>query len=165
MFWFLYSWLLVLVGISISWTKTKQLSSRLETSHLALLVQHEIIFYPCRYMPESCVLIVIGILIGVISYYATGKDVSLFPKFTAELFFNCLLPPIILGEWNFMNRADMKSQMGFCTTDFLFSLAYESAEQKPKHCLTWGFPSGLFMNYIRHGAYQMPLQQIKSPCS
>ena len=28
---------------------------------------------------------------------------------------------------------------GFCTADFLSLLAYESAEQKPKHCLTSGF--------------------------
>ena len=27
----------------------------------------------------------------------------------------------------------------FCTADFLSLLAYESAEQKPKHCLTWDF--------------------------
>ena len=39
-----------------------------------------------------------------------------------------------------INRADRKSQvsqcLGFCTADFWSSLAYESAEQKPKHCLT-----------------------------
>ena len=28
---------------------------------------------------------------------------------------------------------------GFCTADFWSSLAYESAEQKPKHCLTPGY--------------------------
>ena len=39
-----------------------------------------------------------------------------------------------------ITAADRKSQvrhcLGFCTADFLSSLAYESAEQKPKHCLT-----------------------------
>ena len=38
------------------------------------------------------------------------------------------------------NRTDRKSQvkqcLGFSTADFLSSLAYESAEQKPEHCLT-----------------------------
>ena len=29
--------------------------------------------------------------------------------------------------------------LGFCSGDFWSSLAYESAEQKPKHCLTPGF--------------------------
>ena len=29
--------------------------------------------------------------------------------------------------------------LGFCTADFWSSLAYESAVQKPKHCLTPGF--------------------------
>ena len=37
-------------------------------------------------------------------------------------------------------RADRKSQvrqcLSFCTADFWPALAYESAEQKPKHCLT-----------------------------
>ena len=52
-----------------------------------------------RYMPESCVLIIIGIIIGVILHFAFGDDESgLIPHFTATLFFNCLLPPIILGE-------------------------------------------------------------------
>ena len=51
-----------------------------------------------RYMPESCVLIIIGIIIGVILHFAFGDDESgLIPQFTATLFFNCLLPPIILG--------------------------------------------------------------------
>ena len=39
-----------------------------------------------------------------------------------------------------MIRADRKSQvgqgLGFCRADFLSSLAYESTEQKPQHCLT-----------------------------
>ena len=37
-------------------------------------------------------------------------------------------------------RADGKSQvrqcLGFCSADFWSSLAYKSAQQKPKHCLT-----------------------------
>ena len=35
--------------------------------------------------------------------------------------------------------------LGFCTADFWSSLAYESAEQKPKHCLTQGFLIPLFI--------------------
>ena len=39
-----------------------------------------------------------------------------------------------------VTRGDRKSQikqcLGFCTADFWSSLTYESAEQKPKHCLT-----------------------------
>ena len=31
------------------------------------------------------------------------------------------------------------AMFGFCTADFWSSFAYESAEQKPKHCLTPGF--------------------------
>ena len=50
---------------------------------------------------------------------------------------------------HFMSKADGKSQvrqcMGFCTADFWSPLAYESAEEKPKHCLTWYFLSALLM--------------------
>ena len=44
--------------------------------------------------PESCLLIVIGIILGIINVYS-GFDQD-FPDFTATLFFNLLLPPIIL---------------------------------------------------------------------
>ena len=47
---------------------------------------------------------------------------------------------IKVGQRSLLIRADRKSQvrqcLGFCTTDFWYSLAYESAEQKPKQCLT-----------------------------
>ena len=33
----------------------------------------------------------------------------------------------------------VKQCLGFCAADFWTSLAYKSAEQKPKHCLTPGF--------------------------
>jgi len=50
--------------------------------------------------PESCVLIVVGVVIGAIIYelFEAG-NVTLehkFPEFTSGLFFNVLLPPIIL---------------------------------------------------------------------
>ena len=35
--------------------------------------------------------------------------------------------------------------LGFCTADFWSSCAYESDKQKPKHCLTPGFPIPLFI--------------------
>ena len=39
-----------------------------------------------------------------------------------------------------ISRTDRKSQvrqcLDFCTADFWSSLTYESAEQKPKHCIT-----------------------------
>ena len=51
-----------------------------------------------------------------------------------------------------MSRADRKSQvrqcLDFCTPDFWSLFAYESAEEKPKHCLTWDFLSALLMSYL-----------------
>ena len=63
-----------------------------------------------RYLPESCVLIIVGIVIGLIIYSGSEYDhrikgsedhenrIVYFPSFTADLFFNVLLPPIILGK-------------------------------------------------------------------
>ena len=59
-----------------------------------------------RILPESCVLIVIGILVGTFVHYVILDDIlgvetreeMDFPVFTATLFFNVLLPPIILDS-------------------------------------------------------------------
>jgi len=44
--------------------------------------------------PESCVLIIIGIILGLVNHFS-GFEKE-FPQFTTVLFFNVLLPPIIL---------------------------------------------------------------------
>ena len=53
----------------------------------------------------------------------------------------------LMWLWWLFTRADRKSQvsqfLGFCTADFWPSYANESAEQKPKHFLTWDFISAL----------------------
>ena len=52
-----------------------------------------------------------------------------------------------------ISRADRKSQvrqcLGFCTSDLWSSSAYESAEQKPKHFITWDFLSALIISSIK----------------
>ena len=52
---------------------------------------------------------------------------------------------IYQGLW----EVPSKAMFGFFTADFWSSFAYESAEEKPKHCLTWDFLSALRM--IRWG--------------
>ena len=50
------------------------------------------------------------------------------------------IPEMIAIVESVIAIADMKSRvrqcLGFCTADFLSLLAYETGEQKPKHCLT-----------------------------
>ena len=50
------------------------------------------------YLPESCVLIIIGIISGCFIYYGINSEEYPFPQFTSHLFFNYLLPPIVLDS-------------------------------------------------------------------
>ena len=49
-----------------------------------------------RVLPESCVLIVIGMVIGLFVYFVMESESHHFPDFTSDIFFLYLLPPIIL---------------------------------------------------------------------
>lgn len=60
-----------------------------------------------NYMPESCVLIIIGICMGAFIYATKIQEADMakieetrqyFPRFTSEIFFLLLLPPIILDS-------------------------------------------------------------------
>ena len=69
-----------------------------------------------------------------------------------------------------MNRGisnpGVRQCLGFCTAEFWSSLAYESAEQKPKHCLTPGFLMPLVMkNSQASGLLSEKLTQPHEPAS
>ncbi len=49
-----------------------------------------------HYFPESCVLIVIGVITGLVVDLAAKDIADNFPAFSQKLFFDVLLPPIIL---------------------------------------------------------------------
>lgn len=49
--------------------------------------------------PESCLLIVVGVIIGIILYYTTSLNMQLL---TPDTFFFYMLPPIILDAGYFM---------------------------------------------------------------
>ena len=51
------------------------------------------------FFPESCLLVVIGILIGFLLYLTSGKAPT---TLTPDLFFLFMLPPIILDAGYFM---------------------------------------------------------------
>ena len=52
---------------------------------------------------------------------------------------------ILWADSRTVRKSQVNQCFGFCAADFLSLLAYESAEKKPKHCLTWDFLSALFM--------------------
>lgn len=64
---------------------------------VAKVVFHEV-HYLSNHFPESCVLIILGIVVGSLVYFGIDKEGDHFPEFTSSLFFNILLPPIILDS-------------------------------------------------------------------
>lgn len=72
------------------------------TASILKIIFHHIHFLE-KILPESCVLIVVGIVCGlfidnVLLHDKAEKRFEEFPKFTADLFFNILLPPIIFDS-------------------------------------------------------------------
>ena len=80
-------------------------------SGIAKLIFHKAHWLSSR-VPESCLLIILGIMFGSCIYEADGekmrRDVEagdkVLPEFTSDLFFFYLLPPIILeASWSLYN--------------------------------------------------------------
>ncbi len=65
-----------------------------------------------RHLPESCVLILVGFSVGVIAYYVVDEHAQYFPTFTSDLFFNVLLPPIILDASYSLYDRDFLANLG-----------------------------------------------------
>lgn len=59
--------------------------------------------------PESCLLIVVGVIIGIILYYATSLKLQ---PLTPNTFFFYMLPPIILDAGYFMPNRLFFDNMG-----------------------------------------------------
>ncbi|XP_040565706.1 sodium/hydrogen exchanger 1 [Lepeophtheirus salmonis] len=73
---------------------------------------HQIPYLP-KYIPESCVLIILGCLAGVIIKYCVHfSETHPFPTFTSDLFFNVLLPPVILDAAYSLYDREFVSNLG-----------------------------------------------------
>jgi len=60
--------------------------------------------------PESCLLIVIGIILGVITYFSSDQNEII--EFDAHLFFTVILPPIIMEAGYFIPTRAFFDQLG-----------------------------------------------------
>ena len=70
-----------------------------------------------KHCPESCVLILIGVLVGCGQYavggYKEAASMKLpFPKFTSTFFFDVLLPPLVLDSAYSLYDRDFLNNLG-----------------------------------------------------
>ena len=77
----------------------------------------KLLFHHCHclssYFPESCVLIIIGIVFGLWAQYGISEEHQRhLPKFTADVFFHILLPPIILDAAYAIYDPEFLSNLG-----------------------------------------------------
>jgi len=60
--------------------------------------------------PESCLLIVVGIALGIITYFSSDQNEII--EFDAHLFFTVILPPIIMEAGYFIPTRAFFDQLG-----------------------------------------------------
>jgi len=71
-------------------------------------------FHSCealeKRVPESCLLIVIGVILGIITFFASDHHEII--EFNTQLFFTVILPPIIMEAAYFMPTRAFFDQLG-----------------------------------------------------
>ena len=71
-------------------------------------------FHSCevleRHIPESCLLIVIGVILGIITFFADDGHAII--QFNTQIFFTVILPPIIMEAGYFMPTRAFFDQLG-----------------------------------------------------
>jgi len=60
--------------------------------------------------PESCLLIVVGIALGIITYFSSDQNEII--EFDTDIFFTVILPPIIMEAGYFMPTRAFFDQLG-----------------------------------------------------
>ena len=71
-------------------------------------------FHSCepleKLLPESCLLIVIGVILGIIVFFASDQHEII--QFNTQVFFTIILPPIIMEAGYFMPTRAFFDQIG-----------------------------------------------------
>jgi len=71
-------------------------------------------FHSCevleKYVPESCLLIIIGVIVGIITFFASHSHQLI--EFDTQMFFLVILPPIIMDAGYFMPTRAFFDQLG-----------------------------------------------------
>lgn len=127
-------------GIHVmGWRWDEYSTPLLFTGMIVSAVICKIIFHHMEFLskllPESCALILVGIIAGVFTDYvlldewAQNDDhkeslKSAFPKFSADLFFNYLLPPIILDAALALYNRDFFDNVGSVLTFAVFGTLF-----------------------------------------
>ncbi|QQP56190.1 Sodium/hydrogen exchanger, partial [Caligus rogercresseyi] len=105
-----------------------------------LFEQH---FFHYIHLPESCLLILTGILLGFFGSYVVPNA---FPDFTIDLFFKILLPPIILDSAYSLYDRDFFSNLG---SIILFAVVGTIINAFAIGLILWGSSAGgAFNRYI-----------------
>ncbi|CAB4065220.1 SLC9A1 [Lepeophtheirus salmonis] len=105
-------------GVALaSWRWDEYAATILFTLMIILAAAFKIAFHHIpvipNYVPESCVLIILGCLAGgIINSGSIFTEAHPFPKFTSNLFFNVLLPPVILDSAFSLYDRDFISNLG-----------------------------------------------------
>ena len=82
-----------------------------------------------KIVPESCLLIAIGVILGVITFFASDSNEII--VFDTQLFFTVILPPIIMEAAYFMPTRAFFDQIGTILLHAVIATLVTDTQLKP----------------------------------